>query len=45
MIVLGKNETEQNNISVRSRDGRKMDSILLDEFISSLNEEMENFDK
>ena len=45
MIVLGKNETEQNNISVRARDGRKMDSILLDEFISSLNEEMENFDK
>ena len=45
MIVLGKNETEQNNISVRARDGRKMDSILLDEFISNLNEEMENFDK
>ena len=45
MIVLGKNEVEQNNVSVRARDGRKMDSILLDGFISILNEEMENFDK
>jgi len=45
MIVLGKNEAEQNNISVRARDGKKMDGIMLDEFISILNEEMENFDK
>ena len=40
MIVLGKNEVEQNTVSVRARDGRKMDSILLDEFIKALDEEM-----
>lgn len=41
MIILGKNEVENNNISVRARNGEKIDGILLDEFISKLNKEVE----
>lgn len=40
MIILGKNETENQNISVRARSGEKLDGISLDEFILSLNEEV-----
>lgn len=41
MIVLGKNEVENNNISVRSRNGEKIDSITVDEFISKLEKKIE----
>lgn len=41
MIILGKNEVENNNISVRARNGEKIDGILLDEFILKLNKEVE----
>lgn len=41
MIILGKNETENKNISVRARDGEKLDGINIDEFISKLKEEIE----
>ena len=41
MIILGKNEVENNNTSVRARNGEKIDGILLDEFISKLNKEVE----
>lgn len=41
MIILGKNEVENNNISIRARNGEKIDGILLDEFISKLNKEVE----
>ena len=33
MIVIGKNETENNVVSVRTREGEKIDSISLDELI------------
>ena len=42
MIILGKNETENKNISVRARDGEKLDGINIDEFISKLKEEIDN---
>ena len=41
MIVLGKNEVENNNISIRSRNGEKMDSITVDNFIAIINNEIE----
>ena len=41
MIILGKNEVENNNISIRARNGEKIDGILLDEFILKLNKEVE----
>ena len=40
MIVLGKNEAENNSISVRARNGEKIDNISLDEFIVSLDNEV-----
>ena len=46
MIILGKNEVENNSISVRKRDGEKMDNISLDEFLNNLKEEIkEAFNK
>ena len=42
MIILGKNETENKNISVRARDGEKLDGINIDEFISKLKDEIDN---
>lgn len=41
MIILGKNEVENNNISVRARNGEKIDGISIDEFILKLNKEVE----
>ncbi len=41
MIVVGKNEVENNNISVRIRNGQKLDGISLQEFISKLNAEID----
>lgn len=41
MIVLGKNEIENNNISIRSRSGEKIDSITVDNFIARINNEIE----
>ena len=32
MVVIGKNEVENNTISIRSRDGKKYDAITLEEF-------------
>lgn len=45
MIILGKNEVENNNISIRARNGEKIDGILLDEFILKLNKEVEEIIK
>ena len=46
MIILGKNEVENNSISVRKREGEKMDNISLDEFLNKLKEEIkEAFNK
>lgn len=46
MIILGKNESQENRISVRSRSGEKLESIELSEFISKLDEEIkESFNK
>ena len=46
MIILGKNEVENNSISVRTREGEKMDNISLDEFLNKLKEEInEAFNK
>ena len=45
MIILGKNELENNNISIRARNGEKIDGILLDEFILKLNKEVEEIIK
>lgn len=40
MIVLGKNEIEKNTISVRARNGEKMDGISAEEFMKKLNTEI-----
>ena len=40
MVVLGKNEVENNNISVRARNGEKMDGISIDEFVCKLDNEV-----
>ncbi|MEG1008447.1 MAG: threonine--tRNA ligase [Clostridia bacterium] len=42
MIVLGKNEVENMNISLRSRSGEKFDGIKVDEFITKMNEEIQD---
>lgn len=40
MFVIGKNEVENNTISIRARDGKKQDNILLQEVITNLKEEI-----
>ena len=40
MIVLGKNEVENNNISVRARNGEKNEAISIDGFINKLQNEI-----
>ena len=40
MFVIGKNEVENNTISIRARDGKKQDNILLQEVIANLKEEI-----
>ena len=40
MIVIGKNEKETNVISVRTRNGEKIDNIPLEEFIKNLIKEI-----
>lgn len=45
MIILGKNELENNNISIRARNGEKIDGISIDEFILKLNKEVEEIIK
>ena len=40
MLVLGKNEVENKNVSVRSRSGEKLDGISIDEFIAKLDKEV-----
>lgn len=46
MIVIGKNEMENSTISVRKRNGQKLDNISLDCFIQKLDEEIkESFNK
>lgn len=41
MIILGKNEIENNSISIRARNGEKIEGISIDEFISKLDKEVE----
>lgn len=45
MIVIGKNEVQNNTISVRVRDGKKYDGISLEEFESIISKEMEIVNK
>ena len=45
MIVIGKNEVQNNTISVRARDGKKHDGISLEEFESIISKEMEIVNK
>ena len=45
MIVIGKNEVQNNTISVRARDGKKYDGIILEEFESIISKEMEIVNK
>lgn len=45
MIVTGKNEVQNNTISVRARDGKKYDGISLEEFESIISKEMEIVNK
>ncbi len=40
MIVIGKNELENNTISIRTREGKKIDNISLDNFINNLKDEI-----
>lgn len=40
MFVIGKNEVENNTISIRERDGKKQDNISLQEVITNLKEEI-----
>ncbi len=41
MLILGKQEAEENNISVRSRDNGDLGKMNLDEFVKKLNKEKE----
>ncbi len=43
MLILGKNEVENGNISVRARNGEKMDGILLKDFMQKLNYEIDTY--
>ena len=46
MLIIGKNEVENNKISVRVRDGKKIDDISIDEFVNMLKMELkESFEK
>ena len=40
MFVIGKNEVENNTVSIRARDGKKQDNVLLQEVITNLKEEI-----
>ena len=40
MFVIGKNEVENNTVSIRARDGKKQDNISLQEVITNLKEEI-----
>ena len=37
MIILGKNEALNSNLSIRTRSGEKIDGISLDDFIKRIN--------
>lgn len=46
MIILGKNEVQNNQISIRARDGKKIDNISIDDFVNMLKNEIKDaFDK
>ena len=46
MLIIGKNEVENKKISVRARDGKKIDDISIDEFVKILKSELkETFEK
>lgn len=40
MFVIGKNEVENNTISIRARDGKKQDNISIEDVIANLKEEI-----
>lgn len=40
MFVIGKNEVENNTVSIRARDGKKQDNVLLQDSIANLKEEI-----
>lgn len=40
MFVIGKNEVENNTISIRARDGKKQDNISIEDVITNLKEEI-----
>lgn len=41
MLVIGKNEVTNNTLSIRSRDGKKLDEISIEEFTKMLDNEIE----
>ncbi len=43
MIILGKNEVDNNTISIRVRTGEKYDDFSIDSFIDKMNEEIREF--
>ena len=42
MIVIGKNEKENNVISIRKLNGEKVDNITIDDFVSMLKQDVED---
>ena len=42
MFVLGKNEIENNTISLRARNGNKEDNVSIEKVIQMLNDEIKN---
>ena len=38
MVIIGRNEVENNSLSLRTREGEKLDNISLEEFITKLKE-------
>lgn len=42
MIILGKNEVQNNQISIRARDGKKIDNISIDDFVNMLQNEIKD---
>ncbi len=43
MIILGKNEVDNNTISIRARNGEKYDDLSVESFIEKMNKEIREF--
>jgi threonyl-tRNA synthetase len=44
MIIIGDKEVTQNTISVRSRDGKDLGQLKLEEFIQKLIDQIEKYE-